>query len=96
MIIEKHTGDDVLPTIHDLEHPRHRRCCRVHVVEVGFCTEVAYAQKYKQKYEQHRTLLHLLRNTGYADVQLHLIIFGSTGGMFKITALHLERVGVSH
>ena len=85
-----------MPTLHDLEHPRHRRCCRVHVVEVGFCTEIAYAQKYKEQYEQHRTLLDLLRNAGYADVQLHLLIFGSTGGMFKLTALHLKRLGVSH
>ena len=51
LLIEKHTGDDVLPALHDLEHPRgrHRKCCRVLVVEVGFCTEVAYAQKYKEK-----------------------------------------------
>ena len=50
LLIEKHTGDDVLPTLHDLEYPRHRRlrrCCRVHVVELGFSAEVAYAQKYK-------------------------------------------------
>ena len=96
LLIEKHIGDDLLPTLHDLEHPRHRRCCRVHVVQVGFCTEIAYAQKYKEKHEQHRTLLDFLRNAGYADVQLHLLIFGSTGGMFKLTALHLKRLGVSH
>ena len=58
--------------------------------------QVAYAQKYKEKYEQHRTLLDLLRNAGYADVQLHLLIFGSTSGMFRLTALHLKRLGVSH
>ena len=46
--------------------------------------------KYKEKSEQHRTLLDLLKNAGYADVQLHLLIFGSTGGMFKLTALHLQ------
>ena len=33
---------------------------------------------------------------GYADVQLHLLIFGSTGGVFKLTALRLKRLGVSH
>ena len=64
LLIENHTGDDVLPTLHDSEHPRHRRCCRVHVVEVGFCTEVAYAQQYKERYEQHRTLLDLLKMLG--------------------------------
>ena len=96
LLIEKHTADDVLPTLHDLEHPRHRRCCRVNVVEVGFCTEVAYAQKYTEKYEQHRTLLQFLKNAGYADVQLHPLILGSTGGLYKLTALHLKRLGVSH
>ena len=96
LLIKKHTGDDILLTLHDLEHPRHRRCCRVHVVEVGFCTEVTYAQKYKENYEQHRTLLDLLKNAGYKVVQLHLLIVGSTGGMFKLTALHLKRLGVSH
>ena len=60
LLIEKHAGDNVLPTLHDLEHPRHRRCCRVHIVEVEFCTEVAYAQKHKEKYEHHRTLLDFL------------------------------------
>ena len=96
LLTEKHTGDDVLPTPHNLEHPRHRRCCRVHVVEVGFCTEVAHAQKYREKQEQHRTLLDLLKSAGYAcscaDGQLHLLIFGSTGGMFKLTALHLTQI----
>ena len=54
--IEKQTGDDVLPTLHDLEHPRQMRCCRVHVVEVGFCTEVAYMlRNTKKNMTQHRT-----------------------------------------
>ena len=61
---------------------------------MGFCAEVAYAQKYKEKYEQHCTLLTLLKTAGYADVQLHLLIFGSTSGMFKLTALQLKRLGV--
>ena len=95
LLIEKLASEDVLLMLHDLEHPRHRRCCRIHVVEVGFCAELAYAQKYKEKYEQHRTLLDLLKNAGCADVQLHLLIFGSTGGMFKLTALHLKRLGIS-
>jgi len=35
----------------------------------------------------------LLNDAGHADVQLHLLIFGSTGGM--VTTLHLKRLGVS-
>ena len=72
LVIVKHTN---VPTaLHDMEHQEHGRNCRVHVIEVGFCTEVAYAQKYKEKYEQHRILLEHLRNARYADVQLHLFI----------------------
>ena len=33
LLIEEHTGDDVLPALYDLEYPWHRRNCRVHVVE---------------------------------------------------------------
>ena len=51
-LVEKHTGDDVLLTLQQSKHPKHRRNCKVHIVEVGFCTEVAYAQKYKESYEQ--------------------------------------------
>ena len=61
LLIEKHIGDDVLPTLREMEHPRNRRCCRVHGVEAGSCTKVAYAQKDKEKYEEHRTLLDLLK-----------------------------------
>ena len=92
LLAEDHTGDDVLPTPLDLEHPRHRRCCRIHVVEVGLCTEFKYAQKCKEKYEQHCTLLDFLKNTGYADFLLHLLIFGSTRGMFKLKAWRLKRL----
>ena len=42
----------------------------------GFCTEIAYAQKYQEKYEQHRTLSDHLKNADDVDVQLHLLIFG--------------------
>ena len=45
--------------LHDLEHPQHRRKCRVQFVEVGFCTKAANAQKYKQKNEQHSVLTDL-------------------------------------
>ena len=87
------------PTLHDLGRPQHRRNCRAHVVEVGFCTEVSYAQKYKEKYVEHLICPKHLRNAalaGYADVQLHLLISGSTGGMFRLTALHSKRPNISH
>ena len=68
----------------------------VHVVEVGFCTEISYSQKFKEKSEQHSSPRDQLKNAGYANVQLHLLIFGSTGGMFRLTVSHLVRLGVAH
>ena len=96
LLFERGSGDTLPIALQDLEHIQNRRRYKVHVVEVGFCTELAYAEKFKEKHEQHCTLLEHLRNAGYADVQLHVLIFGSTGGMFSLTALHLTRLGVSH
>ena len=48
LLIEKHTGDNVSPTMHDLEYPQHAFWSRIHAVEVGFCTEVAYTKRYKE------------------------------------------------
>ena len=44
----------------------------------------------------HEHILDFLKYAGCADVQLHPLICGSTGGKFKITALHPKRLGVSH
>ncbi len=78
-----------------LEHASERRMCKVHVVEVGFCMETAYMTKYQEKHAQHHQLITHLREAGYADVKLHLLIFGSTGGMFHLTAQHLKQLGIS-
>ena len=88
LLVERISNDGTHPSLHDLEHPQRRRKRKILDVEVGVCAEVAHAQKYREKYEQHCTLSEHLRNAGYADVQLHLLIFGSMGGMFKPTALH--------
>ena len=96
LLLERSSNDSLPLTLGDLQYPQHRRRCRAHVIEVGYCTELAYAQKFKEKQEQHSILLEHLRNLGYADVQLHLLIFGNTGGMFQLTALHLKQLGISH
>lgn len=48
----------------------------------------------KEKHEQHSSVLEHLTNLGYADVQLHGLIFGSIGGMFKLAALHLKQLEI--
>ena len=96
LLLEQSSNDNLSLTPEDLQHPQHRRRCRVHVIKVGYCRELAYAEKLKEKHEQHSSLLEHLRNSGYADVQLHMLIFESTGGMFKLTAFHLKQLGPPH
>ncbi len=69
--------------------------CKVHIVEVGFCMETAYMTKYQVKHAQHQQLITQLREADYAEIRLHLLIFGSTGGMFHLTAQHLKQLGVT-
>ena len=96
LVFEKSPDESLPMSVQRLEHADSRRSCKAHVIEVGFCTEISYFQKFKEKSEQHSLLLEHLRNAGYAEVQLHLMIFGSTGGMFRLTASHLMHLGVAH
>ena len=68
---------------------KHWRLRKVHLVEVGYCMEVGYADKYREKTLQHAELMGHLRAAGYAEIQLHLLIFGNTRGNFRLTASHL-------
>ena len=90
LLVEKTSRDDIQPILQDLEHPQHLKHGKIHVVEVwvihrgGICSETR-----KKTHEQHRTLLEYLENAGYADVQLHLLIVGSTrstDGQSKVTS----------
>ena len=96
LLVEKTSSDGTQPSLHDLEHHQYRSDCKIHHVKVGLCMEAAHAQKCKEKYEQHCTLLEHLRNADDTDVQLHLLIFGSTGKRFKLTAFHLNTLGIPH
>ncbi len=64
-------------------------------VEVDFCMEAAYMTKYQEKHAQHQQLISHLKEAGYADVMLHLLIFGSTGGRFHLTTQHLKQLGIT-
>ncbi len=74
--------------LNSLQHASERQRYKVHVVEAGFCMETAYMAKYQENNAQHQQLITHLREAGYADIKLHLLIFGSTGGMFHLTAQH--------
>ena len=56
--------------------------------------ETAYMTKYQEKHAQPQQLITHLREAGHADVQLHLLIFGSTGG-FHLTAQHSKQLGIT-
>ena len=95
LLLGRNLNDNLSLTLEDLQHPQHRRRCKVHVIEVGYCTELAYAESSKKSMSTQQSLgtPQELRD---ADVQLHLLIQGSTGGMFKLTGLHLKQVGIPH
>ncbi len=95
LLFERGPEDPSILTLVDLRQSRHRQRCIMHIIEVGYCMEVGYLSKYQEKHAQHQKLIGLLKDAGYADVQLHLLIFGNTGGMFHLTALHLRRLGVA-
>ncbi len=68
--------------------------------------EMAHMTKYHEKHAQHQQLIAHLGEACHADVELHLLIFGSTGGILHLTpshclvalndaAQHLKQLGVN-
>ena len=49
LLLERSSNDSLPLTLGDLQYPQHRRRCRANVIEVGYCTELAYAEKFKEK-----------------------------------------------
>ena len=96
MLVEDNAQDRSPLSFQVLEHVQHTRRWIVHDIELGFGAEILYSKNLKEESEQHGFLLEHLRTAGYVDVQLHLLIFGSLGGIFRLTALHLVRLGVAH
>ena len=95
LFFEKEDGENLSVRLEDLQDVQQRRLCKVHLVEVGYCMEVGYADKHGEKTLQHAELMEHLRAAGYAEVQLHLLIFGNTGGNFRVTASHLRQLGIA-
>ena len=56
LLLEQISNDNLTLTLKDLQYPQHRRRCRVRNIEVGYCIELAYAQKTKEKHEKHTEL----------------------------------------
>ena len=99
-------SDGTRPSLHDLEQLQHKRSCRISVVEQEFCMGYLMPSNTKNSITlcsssqqcwicAYVTGAHMFLQ---ADVQLHLLICGSTctGGMFKLAALHLTRLGISN
>ncbi len=94
LLFERLAGAGPL-NLDSLNQARQRSRCKVHIVEVGFCMETAYMTKYQEKHVQHQHLITHLKEAGYAEVKLHLLILGSTGGIFHLTAEHLKQLGIT-
>ena len=74
LLLERSSNDSLPLMLEDLQYLQHRRRCRVHVIEVGYCTDLGYARIPK---ESMSNTAEQPRNLGHADVQLHLLIFGN-------------------
>ena len=77
MLFEKSSEDDLPLSVQHLQHAQHRRRYKVHVIELGICTEISYPEIQRQMRVTQPALEHL-RNAGYDDVQLHLLIYVET------------------
>ena len=75
LIFEKEDRENLSVRLVDLQDVQQRRLCKVHLLEVAYCMEVGYADKYREKTLQHAELMGHLRAAGYAEVQLHLLIW---------------------
>ena len=49
LLFEKSPDDSLPMSVQRLEQADNRRSCKVHVIEVGFCTEISYFQKFKRR-----------------------------------------------
>ena len=94
LMFEKEDRESLSVRLEDLQDVQQRRLCKVQLVEVGYYMEVGYADEYREKTLQHAELMGHLGAAGYAEVQLHLLIFGNTGGNFRLTACHLGQLGI--
>ena len=86
LIFEKEDSENLSVRLKDLQDVQQRRLRKIRLVEVGYSMEVGYADKYREKTLQHAELMGYLRAAGYAEVELHLLKFGNTGGNFRLTA----------
>ncbi len=48
-----------------------------------------------EKERQMRLKILVLGKPGFVEVQLHQLIFGNTGGNFRLTASHLGQLGIA-
>jgi len=68
--------------------------CEVHIVEVGYTTDLRYSSKLKEKDEQHEHLSGALTAQGWV-VHRHTILLGMGGTMYCSATSALQGLGVS-
>ena len=67
---------------------------KVMIVEVGYTSEIRYAEKLQEKMTQHGKLQRALSRVGF-EVSILPVILGTTGGVFNINLDSLRAVGIS-
>jgi hypothetical protein len=64
----------------------------IHVVEVGYCSDTRYQDKYLTKSQQHTHFLTDLRKAGWTQVHSHTLLIGNAGTIYKTMRTFLTKV----
>ena len=70
---------------------------RIHIVEVGYCSDTWHAERQAEKHQQHQRLIKTLRDAGWnvPEANVHTLMLGTCGTILQSTLEHLEKLQVS-
>lgn len=69
---------------------------RIQVIEVGFTADAFWEDKLKEKIAQHSELLAMLQQAGWkTDEQVHVILVGTAGTVYKCSMRCLQQLGLT-
>ena len=72
----------------------HKSSCTIQIVEVGYCSDFSWKRKFEEKQKQHEALAQALTQAGW-KVEMHFIVLGNCGTIYKPTLATLQDLGLS-
>ena len=85
------------PTEAEIEHAvNNTGQYTVQVVEIGYCVDTNWRDKVKQKLQQHKKLMELLKEAGWkVDETPHIIVLGANGTVYLSGKEALQKLGLT-